>query len=173
MHRIIYIFAILLLFQACKPKQQIVYSTRVDSVYTDRIITKTDTALKVVADSSLYQAWVDCDSTGKATVKELNTILQGKRSRLGNITITPLDKRNVLTFDCQCDSLAIYLEMVKYYEKTTQSTKSSETVPVEVNVLTWWQQTQIYGFRVLGIIFLILIIIKYIKTWLNPTSLIR
>ncbi len=175
MRNLLYIFIAIVLLASCNSPRRI-GSTVVDSIVTEREVTTEDTTLGVAADSSLYQALIECDSNGRAYLSELEALKLGLRSRLTGVELTPIPSRpavNLLTFECVCDSMAIYFAMAKVTETTKETKSKVETITVEVNKLTWWQQTQVYGFRALALLLLILILIKYLKTWLNPTSLIK
>jgi hypothetical protein len=171
MRKLLYILAVLVALSSCRVIRP--GSTTVDSVYTQRTVTVHDTTLLIQADSSLYSALIECDSLGQARLKEINRLTSGTRSSLTTLTLTPRTTDNLLEWGCKCDSLAIYQAMYKIIESTHETRAKVETITVEVNKLTWWQQTQIYGFRVLAGILLTILILNLIKTWLNPTSLLK
>jgi putative VirB-like lipoprotein len=168
MRKLLYIFFALVLLASCNSPRRI-GSTVVDSIVTERETTSEDTTLGVAADSSLYQALIECDSNGRAHLSELNALKLGLRSRLTGVALTPIPSRpavNLLTFDCVCDSMAIYFAMAKVTETIKETKSKVETITVEVNKLNWWQQSQIYGFRGLASLLLIIILIKYLTSWL-------
>ena len=160
MNKLLFILTIVIVLTSCKVVRT--GSTTIDSIYTERVVTVHDTTFQVEADSSLYNAFIECDSMGRAHLKEINRLTSGKRSSLSNFKMTPRATDNLLEFGCKCDSLAIYQAMYKIVETTKETKSKVETITVEVNKLNWWQQTQIYGFRILAGIVLLLIIILYL-----------
>jgi hypothetical protein len=143
---IIYLVIVCILFlSACKtvkiePARETVIETR--EVIRDSIVT-------VPADSSMIRALVECDSTGKAKIKQLLDMFSGSRTKPPRISI---GADNVLTAECDVDSMSIYLLLRdRYYRED-----SRETAVVEVNRLYWWQ----YMLCGLGVLFIIIIIIK-------------
>jgi hypothetical protein len=111
-----------------------------------------DSIVVVPADSSLVRALIECDSTGKATVKQLLDMYAGARVLPPRIAI---DAANVLTADCRVDSLAVYLVMKdRYYRSET-----AETKVVEVNRIRWWQR----ALMVMGVAFFIVIVIRLFR----------
>lgn len=108
-----------------------------------------DTVFKVEKDSSYYQAYLECIN-GKVVVKNVTQAEPGRKLKSPKVRID----NNQLQVDCE--SLA---------EEKFAFWKSQQVVDVEyrintitnyTNILTWWQKTQIYGFRVLAVLTMLL-----------------
>jgi len=105
---------------------------------TDTVIireTLRDTLIRIERDSSMVRALVECDSTGRAYLKELLQYQAGERLKPPRITL----QDNVLTATASADSMAIYLTLKDRYEHKISDKSETETVVVEVNKLTRWQ----------------------------------
>ena len=120
--------------QGCCPK---LYPHATEN--TERIVTVTetvrDTVIQVRPDSSIVQALIKCDSTGRARLEEIQTLRQSERLRQ---TISL--QNNSLTSKAVIDSMGIYLTYKDRY-KEEQKVQTIETViEKEVNILRWWQK---------------------------------
>ena len=122
---------------------------------TERIVTVTetvrDTVIQVRPDSSIVQALIRCDSTGRARLEEIQTLRQSERLRQ---TISFQDNR--LTAKATVDSMGIYLTYKDRY-KEEQKVQTIETViEKEVNILHWWQKALMWagGIALLSIVVL-------------------
>ena len=95
--------------------------------------------VKVEADSSLIRALIDCDSAGRATIRQLLEYQAGDRLKPPKIDI---DENNVLTATAEIDSMKIYLHLKDRFEKqaTTLHEATTETTEIEVYRPPWWQQ---------------------------------
>ena len=100
------------------------------------IVTETlrDTVIKVDADSSMIKALIECDSLGRAHLKQLNTYQAGERLMPPVITI----KDNIITTTAKIDSLNIYLKLKDRYKEVRKAEVITKTI--EVNKLSRWQQ---------------------------------
>ena len=126
--------ALLAILQGCCPK---LYPHTTEN--TEHIVTVTetvrDTVIQVRPDSSIVQALIRCDSTGRAKLEEIQTLRQSERLRQ---TISLQDNR--LTSKAVVDSMGIYLTYKDRY-KEEQKVQTIETViEKEVNILRWWQK---------------------------------
>lgn len=158
MHKLLFILSLVLVFSACRPAREI-GRTVSDSSRIERITEYRDTTIQVPADSSWLEALIECDSTGKAYLKEIAGYKTGKQSTLPSVRI----QDNMLKVDCKCDSVAIYHKLSRIYDHSSQVRVEKETVTVEANRLSWWQKTQIYAFRIMGGLFLLYVSIIIIK----------
>ena len=145
--------ALLAIPQSCCPK---LYPHTTEN--TERIVTVTetvrDTIIQVRPDSSIVQALIRCDSTGRARLEEIQTLRQSERLRQ---TISLHDNR--LTAKATVDSMGIYLTYKDRY-KEEQKVQAIETViEKEVNVLLWWQKALMWagGIALLSIVVLAVI----------------
>ena len=120
--------ALLAILQGCCPK---LYPNTTEN--TERIVTVTetvrDTVIQVRPDSSIVQALIRCDSTGRARLEEIQTLKQSERLRQ---TISLQNNR--LTARATVDSMGIYLTYKDRYREE-QNVQTIETViEKEVNV---------------------------------------
>ena len=131
--------ALLAIPQGCCPK---LYPHTTEN--TERIVTVTetvrDTVIQVRPDSSIVQALIRCDSTGRARLEEIQTLRQSERLRQ---TISL--QNNHLTSTAVIDSMGIYLTYKDRY-KEEQTVQTIETViEKEVNILRWWQKSLMWA----------------------------
>ena len=109
--------------------------TKTDSVKVTVSETLHDTIIEVASDSSWLKAWIECDSSGKATIKELLGYRAGKRAQLPGISL----HNNILTADCRCDSVAIHA-ILKDREKVIEHKSEVTVIPpaVQVKFIPGW-----------------------------------
>ena len=115
------------------------------------VVTETirDTVIRVQPDSSVVQALIKCDSTGRARLEEIRTLKESAR-----VQQTLNLKDNRLTAKAVVDSLGIYLTYKERY-KEEQKVQTIETViEKEVNILKWWQKALMWMGAVSTLIFL-------------------
>ena len=156
--KLLFFSLLIVLAASCRSAREI-GSTMTDSVRIERLTEYRDTTIQVPADSSWLQALIECDSNGHAYLREILAYKAGDQAIMPIVRIVD----NTLQVDCICDSLAIYQKISKVYDHTIESRKEKETVTVEVNRLTWWQRTQVYGFRILAVVVLLFLAIKFLK----------
>ena len=149
--------ALLAIPQGCCPK---LYPHTTEN--TERIVTVTetvrDTVIQVRPDSSIVQALIKCDSTGRARLEEIQTLRQSERLRQ---TISLQNNR--LTSKAIIDSMGIYLTYKDRY-KEEQKVQTIETViEKEVNILRWWQKALMWAGVISTILLLGLIVAKFIS----------
>lgn len=107
---------------------------RADTVRIREILR--DTVVAFPADSSLVRALVECDSTGRAYLRELEEYRAGSRLPPPRVAIDD----NVLTATAAIDSMAIYMEMKDRYIEAARTEREVVVQTVEVNRLTGWQK---------------------------------
>ena len=149
--------ALLITLSGCCPK---LYPYTTEN--TERIVTVTetvrDTVIQVRPDSSIVQALIRCDSTGRARLEEIQTLRQSERLRQ---TLSLQDNR--LTSKAVVDSMGIYLTYKDRYREE-QNVQTIETViEKEVNVLRWWQKALMWAGVISTILLLGLIAAKFIS----------
>ena len=149
--------ALLAIPQGCCPK---LYPHTTEN--TERIVTVTetirDTVIQVRPDSSIVQALIRCDSTGRARLEEIQTLRQSERLRQ---TFSLQDNR--LTARATVDSMGIYLTYKDRY-KEEQKVQTIETIiEKEVNILRWWQKALMWAGVISTILLLGLIAAKFIS----------
>ena len=119
-----------------------------------------DTVIMVQPDSSILQALIQCDSTGRARLQEINALKESARLQQ-TISMEPEPqpyKPTVITVKATVDSMGIYLTYKERYKETAQIQKIETVIEKEVNVLKWWQKLFIW----LGSISTILIILTLV-----------
>ena len=120
---------------------------------TERAITVTeivrDTIIQVQPDSSIVQALIMCDSTGRARLEEIRTLKESARIRQ-----TLALKDNKLTAKSVVDSMGIYLTYKERYLEEQKVQVVETIIEKEVNVLKWWQKSLMWMGAVSTLIFL-------------------
>ena len=149
--------AAILSMQSCCHK---LYPHTAEVTDTKESVTETirDTVIMVQPDSSIIQALIQCDSTGRARLQEINALKESARLQQ-TISIEPEPqpyKPTVITVKATVDSMGIYLTYKERYKETAQIQKIETIIEKEVNVLKWWQKL----LMTLGILFLCLILMK-------------
>ena len=117
-----------------------------------------DTVIMVQPDSSILQALIQCDSTGRARLQEIKALKESVRLQQ-TISIEPEPqplKSTVITVKATVDSMGIYLKYKDRYKETSEIREVEKVIEKEVNLLKWWQKLLI----TLGIIFICLTILK-------------
>ena len=151
------IFLAALAAVSCCPK---LYPHKTDN--TERIVTVTetvrDTVIQVQPDSSIVEALIRCDSTGRARLEEIQTLRQSARVQQALAL-----KDNRLTSKAVVDSMGIYLTYKNWY-KEEQKVQTIETViEKEVNILHWWQKSLMWAGVVSTLVLLTLLAVKFIS----------
>lgn len=150
MKRIIRLIVILTIVQGCCPK---LYPYKTENIDHTVITTETvrDTVIQIQPDSSIVQALIKCDSTGRARLEEIRTLKEFAR-----VQQTLALKDNWLTAKAIVDSMGIYLTF-KERHKEEQHVRTIETViEKDTNVLKWWQKALMW----IGIIAIVLSVLS-------------
>lgn len=140
------IFLLALTVASCCPK---LYPHKTENTEHTITVTETirDTVIQVQPYSSIVQALIRCDSTGRARLEEIRTLKESARVRQALAL-----KDNRLTAKAIVDSMGIYLTY-KERHKEEQHVQAIETViEKEVNILRWWQKALMW----IGIIAIVL-----------------
>lgn len=148
------IFLSALTVTSCCPK---LYPHKTESNEHTITVTETirDTVIRVQPDSSIVQALIRCDSTGRARLEEIRTLKESARFQQ---TLTLKD--NKLTAKAIVDSMGIYLTY-KERHKEEQKVQVVETViEKEVNILKWWQKVLMWTGIVAVSVFLLFLIVR-------------
>ena len=159
MKRTIIAMAAILSLQSCCHK---LYPHTTEVTEKTESVTETirDTVIMVQPDSSIMQALIQCDSTGRARLQEINALKESARLQQ-TISMEPEPqpyKPTVITVKATVDSMGIYLTYKERYKETAQIQKIETIIEKEVNVLKWWQKLFIW----LGSISTILIILTLV-----------
>ena len=149
--------ALLAILQGCCPK---FYPHTTEN--TERIVTVTetvrDTVIQVRPDSSIVQALIRCDSTGRARLEEIQTLRQSERFRQ---TISLQDNR--LTSKAVIDSMGIYLTYKDRYREEQKVQTIETVIEKEVNILRWWQKALTWAGVISTILLFGLLAAKFIS----------
>ena len=117
-----------------------------------------DTIIMVQPDSSILQALVQCDSTGRARLQEINALKESARLQQ-TIKIDPDPKPHkptVITIKTQVDSMGIYLIYKERYKESAELQQIETVIEKEVNILKTWQKVLMW----LGVLAILWILIK-------------
>ena len=134
MKRIIRLIVILTIVQGCCSK---LYPHKTKSTEHTVTVTETvrDTIIQVRPDSSIVQALIMCDSTGRAWLEEIRTLKESAR-----VQQTLALKDNKLTAKAVVDSIGIFLTYKERYQEKQKRQTIETVIEKEVNVLKWWQK---------------------------------
>lgn len=159
MKRTIIAMAAILSLQSCCHK---LYPHTAEVTEKTESVTETirDTVIMIQPDSSIMQALIQCDSTGRARLQEINALKESARLQQ-TISMEPEPqpyKPTVITVKATVDSMGIYLTYKERYKETAQIQKIETVIEKEVNVLKWWQKLFIW----LGSVSTILIILTLV-----------
>ena len=143
---------------SCCPK---LYPLKTESTEHTVVVTETirDTVIQVQPDSSIVQALIKCDSTGRARMEEIRTLKESAR-----VQQTLALKDNKLTAKAVVDSMGIYLTFKERYREEQKVQVVETVIEKEVNILKWWQMAMIWiGIAALVFIFGRLIALLILK----------
>ena len=155
MKRILIAMAAILSMQSCCHK---LYPHTSEVTEKKETVTEVlrDTIIMVQPDSSILQALVQCDSTGRARLQEINSLKESARLQQ-TIKIDPDPKPHkptVITIKTQVDSMGIYLIYKERYKESAEIQQIETVIEKEVNILKTWQKVLMW----LGAISVIIVI---------------
>ena len=157
MRRILITMAAILSMQSCCHKLYPHTSEVTEKKETVTEILR-DTIIMVQPDSSILQALVQCDSTGRARLQEINALKESARLQQ-TIKIDPEPKPHkptVITIKTQVDSMGIYLIYKERYKESAEIQQIETVIEKEVNILKTWQKVLMW----LGALAILWILIK-------------
>ena len=157
MKRILIAMAAILSMQSCCHK---LYPHTSEVTEKKETVTEVlrDTVIMVQPDSSILQALVQCDSTGRARLQEINALKESARLQQ-TIKIDPDPKPHkptVITIKTQVDSMGIYLIYKERYKESAEIQQIETVIEKEVNILKTWQKVLMW----LGALAILWILIK-------------
>jgi hypothetical protein len=126
-------FLVSVFMSCCTVQPKIVEKTVEKTIYQ-----RHDSLVVVPADTASIQALVICDSTGKAFISAVLNSRRGAQN--ANIPRLSLNN-NVLSANCECDSINIFLTWYNRFYELHQN--NNETVVFEKKV-TFWQKTKLF-----------------------------
>ena len=152
------IFLAALAAVSCCPK---LYPHKTEN--TERIVTVTetvrDTVIQVQPDSSVVEALICCDSTGRARLEEIQTLRQSAR-----VQQTLSLKDNRLTSKAVVDSMGIYLTYKDRYREEQKVQTIEIVVEKEVNILHWWQKVLMWAGALACLTIVIMVLLKFLRS---------
>lgn len=138
----VFLFAVI----SCKSTKPTVTQSDITTKVTTQLLH--DTIFKIEKDSSAYKALLDCQN-GKVVIKQVDQTEPGRILKSPKVRI----ENNQLQVDCEARAH----ELLAHYKNTEvkEVEIKTNTITQYINQLTFWQQFQIKGFRILmGLILL-------------------
>ena len=159
MRRCIRLLTTILVLQGCCPKFYPQTTTTVEHFEVVKEVVR-DTVIQVQPDSSILQALIQCDSTGRARLQEIQTLKESARLQQSiKMEADPLPYQpTVITVRATVDSMGIYLTYKDRFKESVETREIETIIEKEVNILHWWQKTLMWA----GIIAIIGICIKFV-----------
>ena len=159
MRRCIRLLTTLLVLQGCCPKFYPQTTTTVEHFEVVKEVVR-DTVIQVEPDSSILQALIQCDSTGRARLQEIQTLKESARLQQSiKMEADPLPYQpTVITVKATVDSMGIYLTYKDRFKESVETREIETIIEKEVNILHWWQKILMWA----GIIAIIGICIKFV-----------
>lgn len=159
MRRCIRFLTTLLVLQGCCPKFYPQTTTTVEHFEVVKEVVR-DTVVQVQPDSSILQALIKCDSTGRARLQEIQTLKESARLQQSiKMEADPLPYQpTVITVKATVDSMGIYLTYKDRFKESVETREIETIIEKEVNILHWWQKLLMWA----GIIAIIGICIKFV-----------
>lgn len=141
MRRCIRLLTTLLVLQGCCPKFYPQTTTTVEHFEVVKEVVR-DTVIQVQPDSSILQALIKCDSTGRARLQEIQTLKESARLQQSiKMEADPLPYQpTVITVKATVDSMGIYLTYKDRFKESVETREIETIIEKEVNILHWWQK---------------------------------
>ena len=133
--------AMFLILQSCCPKFYPSSTEVIERTETVKEVVR-DTVIQVQPDSSILQALIQCDSTGRARLQEINTLKESARLQQSiKMESDPLPYQpTAITVKAVVDSMGIYLTYKDRFKESAEIREIETIIEKEVNVLYWWQK---------------------------------
>lgn len=157
MKRCIRLLTTLLVLQGCCPKFY-PQTTTVEHFEVVKEVVR-DTVIQVQPDSTILQALVRCDSTGRARLQEIQTLKESARLQQSiKMEADPLPYQpTAITVKATADSMGIYLTYKDRFKESVEVREVETTIEKEVNILYWWQKLLMW----IRVIFTLLFALKF------------
>ena len=141
MRRCIRLLTTLLVLQGCCPKFYPQTTTTLEHFEVVKEVVR-DTVVQVQPDSSILQALIKCDSTGRARLQEIQTLKESARLQQSiKMEVDPLPYQpTVITVTATVDSMGIYLTYKDRFKESVETREIETIIEKEVNILHWWQK---------------------------------
>ena len=157
MRRLITTMALFVVLQSCCPK---IYPSSTEVIERTEVVKEVvrDTVVQVQPDSSVLQALIQCDSTGRARLQEIQTLKESARLQQSiKMESEPLPYQpTAITVKTVVDSMGIYLTYKDRFKESTEVREIETIIEKEVNIIYWWQKVLMW----IGIVFSLLFIVK-------------
>lgn len=141
MRRCIRLLTTLLVLQGCCPK---LYPSSTEVIERTEVVKEIvrDTVVQVQPDSSILQALIQCDSTGRARLQEIQTLKESARLQQSiKMESEPLPYQpTAITVKTVVDSMGIYLTYKDRFKESVEIREIETIIEKEVNILYWWQK---------------------------------
>ena len=141
MRRHIRLVTTLLVLQSCCPK---LYPSSTEVIERTEVVREVvrDTVIQVQPDSSILQALIQCDSSGRARLQEINTLKESARLQQSiKMESDPLPYQpTAITVKTVVDSMGIYLTYKDRFKESVETRERETIIEKEVNILYWWQK---------------------------------
>ena len=141
MRRHIRLLTTLLLLESCCPK---LYPSTTEVIERTEVVKEIvrDTVVQVQPDSSILQALIQCDSTGRARLQEIQTLKESARLQQSiKMESEPLPYQpTAITVKTVVDSMGIYLTYKDRVKESVERREIETIIEKEVNILYWWQK---------------------------------
>ncbi len=138
---IILIYGLLIITAACSPKLYPSSTVEVQNTITEKEIIR-DTIIQVRSDSSMIRALIQCDSTGRARLQELQTLRESVRLQQSiSIDKDPEPYQpTAITVQAKVDSMGIYLKYKERFKQETKTEIKETIIEKEMNILKPYQK---------------------------------
>jgi len=151
------LLATLLVLQGCCPN---LYPASTEVIERTEVVKEIvrDTVVQVQPDSSILQALIKCDSTGRARLQEIQTLKESARLQQSiKMESEPLPYQpTAITVKTVVDSMGIYLTYKDRFKESVETREIETIIEKEVNILYWWQKVLMW----IGIVFSLLFALK-------------
>ena len=157
MRRCIRLLATLLVLKGCCPK---LYPSTTEVIERTEVVKEIvrDTVVQIQPDSSILLALIQCDSTGRARLQEIQTLKESARLQQSiKMESEPLPYQpTAITVKTVVDSMGIYLTYKDRFKESVETREIETIIKKEVKVMYWWQKV----FMWIGIVFSLLFALK-------------
>ncbi len=145
---------------SCSPKLYPTQTVEIEKTVTEKEIIR-DTIIQVQPDSSMIRALIQCDSSGRARLQEIQTLRESARLQQSiSIDQAPEPYRTTaITVQAKVDSMGIYLQYKERFKEEVKIEVREVIIEKKVNVLKGYQKFLI-TIGIISILTVILIILK-------------
>ena len=157
---IVLLFFSLVVLASCGSSKPTTFEKRTQTITIKETVH--DTVFEIEKDSSSFLALLECQN-GKVALKN---VIQAESGRTLNSPKVRLDN-NQLKIDCEARAQKLLAHYKNTYHTDNTQLVITKTITIEVNKLTWWQETQLKIVRIIAIITLFSAAWLFVKFKLN------